>query len=143
MYCEHILPYHRKLMAAFADDAPRGIHLCGDATRHFVTLRDELNIRSFDTGFPVNFGQLRRDLGPDVEIYGGPHVEFLRTATPAEIHSEVSRIFATGVLEGGRFVLREGNNLAPGTPPENVAALYEAARQLSPEYLTGQQSDKI
>jgi hypothetical protein len=33
----------------------------------------------------------------------------------------------SGVLEGRRFILREANNLPPGVPPENLAAMYEAA----------------
>ena len=113
----------------FATNKPRGIHLCGDATRHFTTLRDELNIQSFDTGFPVDFGRLRAELGPGVTIMGGPHVDFLRTATPAAIREEARRILQSGVLTGGRFVLREGNNLAPLTPLENTEALYHAGRE--------------
>jgi len=129
MYREHLLPYHRRLCEALATSAPRSIHLCGDATRHFRTLRDELNVKTFDTGFPVDFGAVRRELGPDVRIQGGPHVHFLMQATPAEIREEVRRILQSGVLDGGFFVLREGNNLAPGTPLENTEALYHAGRE--------------
>ena len=130
MYREHVLPHHRRLMDAMAvPGTPRGIHLCGDATRHFVALRDELGVSSFDTGFPVDFARLRRDLGPDVQIQGGPHVEFLMTATPAMVREEVRRILTSGVLAGGRFVLREGNNLAPYTPLENTEAMYRAGRE--------------
>jgi len=129
MYREHILPYHRRIYDRFSTEAARSIHLCGDATRHFVTLRDELNIQTFDTGFPVNFGKLRKELGPQVQILGGPHIELLRTGTPGEIREEVRRILGSGVLEGGRFVLREGNNLAPGTPLENTEAMYYAGRE--------------
>jgi uroporphyrinogen-III decarboxylase len=128
MFREHILPYHRKLCDVLATEAPRSIHLCGDATRHFVTLRDELSIMSFDTGFPVDFTQLRRDLGPEVRIQGGPHADFLRTAGSDAVREDVKRILFSGVLRGGMFVLREGNNLAPGTPPENVEAMYHAGR---------------
>lgn len=129
MYREHVLPHHRRIYSYFATEAPRSIHLCGDATRHFVTLRDELNIQTFDTGFPVDFGKLRRELGPQVQILGGPHIELLRTGTPVEIREEVRRILNSGVLEGGRFTLREGNNLAPGTPLENTEAMYYAGRE--------------
>jgi uroporphyrinogen-III decarboxylase len=129
MYREHVLPHHRRLCDAMAGPGPRGTHLCGDATRHFVTLRDELDIRSFDTGFPVDFGQLRRDLGPEVQIQGGPHVEFLLSATPRAVGEEVQRILGSGILAGGRFVLREGNNLAPGTPLVNTEAMYHAGRE--------------
>ena len=129
MYREHVLPHHRRLCDALSPPtSSRSIHLCGDATRHFKTLRDELNVRLFDTGFPVNFGTLRRELGPGVVIQGGPHIEFLRTAKPAAVREDVRRILESGVLDGGLFVLREGNNLAPGTPLENTEALYQAGR---------------
>jgi len=130
MYCDHILPWHRRLCDALATAAPRAIHLCGDATRHFVVIRDQLNVRSFDTGFPVDFGQLRRQLGPLVRIQGGPHVALLRDGTPEQVRRETLRILESGVLEGRLFVLREGNNLAPGTPLENTEAMYHTGRQV-------------
>ena len=129
MYCEFIMPYHRRLCEAFAAPGPCSIHLCGDSTRHFRTLRDDLNILSFDTGFPVDFGKLRQDLGLKVSINGGPHVQLLRASTPEQVRAEVRRILETGILEGGLFTLREGNNLAPGTPLENTEAMYHAGRE--------------
>jgi uroporphyrinogen-III decarboxylase len=129
MYREHVLPYHRRLCNALATTKPRSTHLCGDATRHFKTLRDELNIQTFDTGFPVDFAWLRKELGPKVRINGGPHIEFLRTAKPAAVREEVRRILQSGILEGGLFTLREGNNLAPHTPLENTEALYHGGRE--------------
>lgn len=126
MYKEFVLPYHRRLVSAFSTKGPNSIHLCGDATRHFPTLVEELNIRDFDTGFPVDFRALREELGPEVRISGGPPVEFLRSASPVEIDQEVHRILTSGVADGGRFILREGNNLAPGTPLENLKAMYDA-----------------
>lgn len=127
-YREFLLPLHKRLTERFGPDGPNGIHLCGDATRHFRTIRDELNVTSFDTGYPVDHGWLRRELGPEVTIMGGPAVELLRGAAPAAVAAEAKRILQSGVREGGRFILREANNLAPGTPPENVAAMYEACK---------------
>ena len=129
LYREHVLPHHRKLVEAFSEGGPHSIHLCGDASHLFPTLRDELNIQSFDTGFPIDHGRLRQQLGPDVELLGGPSVPFLHGHTPAEIKAEVKRILESGVLEGGRFTLREGNNLAQEVPLENAVALYEAGRE--------------
>jgi uroporphyrinogen-III decarboxylase len=129
MLREHILPYLKRIYNVFATEAPRSIHLCGDATRHFVTLRDELNIGTFDTGFPVDFRRIRRELGPKVRIMGGPHVELLRTATPEQVVCEARRILEEVDCENAPFVLREGNNLAPHTPIENTEALYRAGRE--------------
>ena len=128
-YRELVLPYHQRLFDEFGADGPNSIHLCGDATHHFRFLRDELKIMSFDTGFPVDHGWLREELGPDVTINGGPHVELLRSGTPEGIRSETKRILESGIMAGGKFILREGNNLAPGTPPESVAAMYAACKE--------------
>ncbi len=129
MYRKYVLPIHCQIYDAIGTRTGRGMHLCGDSTRHFRTMVTELGVSSFDTGFPVDFGALRASLGPEIEIAGGPHVELLRSASPAEVRAEAERILRTGILEGGRFILREGNNLAPGTPLANTEAFYSAGRE--------------
>lgn len=128
-YREYILPYHRRLVEAFGADGPNAIHLCGDATHLFATIHEELKVDSFDTGYPVDFGVLRAELGPDVQILGGPRVRLLRDGPPAAIDAEVARIMDSGVREGGRFVLREANNCAPHTPLKHITVMYEACRK--------------
>jgi hypothetical protein len=128
MVREFVLPAHRKLKQALTTADRISIHLCGDATRHFKLLRDELGVYSFDTGFPVDFTWLRQELGPEVEILGGPRVTLLRDGTPDQVTAEVKRILSSGIMDGGRFILREANDLAPGTPLANLAAMVEAAR---------------
>lgn len=127
-YREHLLPHHRRWYeTAGAPFGKRHIHLCGDATRHFPTLKEELGVTSFDTGFPVDFAALRRALGPETEIYGGVEVALLRAGTPRQVYDRAREILTSGVRDGGKFVLREANNLPPGVPWENLAALYRAA----------------
>ncbi len=128
-YREFVLPCHKRLVSELAGSGPHSIHLCGDATRHFKTIRDELNINGFDTGYPVDFAWLRKELGPNIHINGGPTVGFLLRATPSEVREEVRRILSTGVTEGGKFVLREANNMSPGIPEENIAAMYHASQE--------------
>jgi uroporphyrinogen-III decarboxylase len=53
----------------------------------------------------------------------------LKDGRPEEIRKEVKRICESGIMRGGRFVLREANNLAPGTPVENIEAMYAAGRE--------------
>jgi len=129
MYRQLILPHHHRIYDTFGPTGFRGIHLCGDSTRHFATIRDELRVNCFDTGFPVDFDRLRKQLGPEVRLQGGPHVELLLSATPQAVREETLRILQTGVADSGRFLLREGNNLAPHTPLENTEAMYQAGRE--------------
>ena len=127
MYRDLVLPLHRQWYALWSVEGPHSIHLCGDATRHFPTIRDELNVRSFDTGFPVDHGRLRSDLGDGVEISGGPEVHVLLHGSTEEVYERTRGILTSGVMRGGRFILRDANNLPPRVPQENLAAMYRAA----------------
>jgi len=131
MFKEFVLPAYRKLKSGVTTAERVKVHLCGDATRHFKTLRDEIGVYEFETGFPVDFGKLRRELGPAVLIHGGPNIMLLLNGTPEAVCEETRRILKSGICDGGRFVLREGNNLAPRTPFANLEAMYEAARSFS------------
>ena len=126
MYRDMVLPHHRRYLDAVRPDKPRAIHLCGDATRHFRVIRDELNVTEFDTGFPVDFGWLRRELGPDVLIRGGVECGLLLDGSPEQVYERAKGILLSGVKAGGRFVLREANNLPPRVPEENLEAMYRA-----------------
>lgn len=127
-YRRFILPWHRRLYDALGG-GKRSMHVCGDVQRHFPTLVKELGIRSIDTGFPINWARLRDDIGEEVEIYGGPHIEVLRLGTPETVRTEARRILESGVTRGKKFVLREGNNLPPMVPMANLYAMYDAAKE--------------
>jgi hypothetical protein len=125
---DHVLPYHRWLVEAlWTGRGMLKVHLCGDASRHFVTLRDELGVTAFDTGFPIDLHAMREVLGPDVLLQGGPRVQLLRDGPIREIEAATRELLA-GPVNNGRFMLRDANNLAPRTPPEHIAAMYETAR---------------
>lgn len=128
MYKEQVLPIHRMYYESGTRKCPRGMHLCGNATRHFPTIHQELGVTSFDTGFPVDFGELRKQLGDDVEIVGGVEVALLMNGTANEVYERSREILQSGVMRGGRFVMREGNNLPPNVPLDNLAAMYQATQ---------------
>lgn len=127
-YRDLVLPRHKRLLAELTTgEAPNSFHGCGDVTRHLLTIRDELHVGEFDTGFPINHGQLVKDLGPQIRVNGGPHIAVLLGGTPEAVRAETRRILEEVKPHTGRFVLRDANNLPPCTPPENVKAMYEAA----------------
>ncbi len=82
---------------------------------------------SFDTGFPVEHGRLRQELGEDVEILGGPEVGLLLDGAADKVYERTRSILASGIMRGGRFVLREANNLPPLVPEANLSAMYHCA----------------
>ncbi len=128
-YEQFLLPYHRKWYDGVdpQHNAKRAMHLCGDAARHFKAIRDHCGVSSFDTGFPVDFAALRKELGPEVEILGGVEVPTLLRGTPQQVYDRAREILQSGVTDGGRFILRDANNLPPDVPWANLAAMYKAA----------------
>ena len=129
MVKEFVLPYHKILKGSLTSAQHISLHLCGDATRHFKLFRDEMGVNSFDTGFPIDFTGVRQALGPAVEIQGGIRAPQLAQGKPDEIYMEAKRILESGIMAGGRFILKEANDLVPCTPWENMNALYQAARK--------------
>ena len=128
-YRRLVLPYHKQFFDEFSLGGPNSIHLCGRARHHFRTLRDELNIQAFDTGFPSDLAWCRRELGPDVQLRGNIHPELLRQGPLADLKDAVVSLLQSGVMEGGRFILCEGNNVAPHTPVANMRYMYEVGKE--------------
>ncbi len=129
-----VKPHHDRLYriqetdgCGAAPDSERALHMCGNATHLFPAMHEEINITVFDTGFPVDHGDLRRKLGEDVMIQGGPPVPLLLKGSPEQVFERSRQILQSGVMAGKRFVLREAHNLPPLVPEENLAAMYAAA----------------
>jgi len=128
MLKQFLIPLYKQYKEAVITSEHFKMHLCGDASRHFRILKDELGVNEFETGFPIDFKKIREELGPDVTIHGGPNIMILKQGSVEEVAQETQRILSSGVLEGGKFVLREGNNVVPFTPFENLNAMYQQAR---------------
>lgn len=127
-YMKYVYPYHRQLVDAFSDGSALSMHLCGANMHHFEGLAKRLGVTSFDTGFPIDLGRMRQLVGPDVTIQGGPTVMLVKEGSEAAIMAEAKRMLASGVMDGGKFIMIAANNLAPQTPADHVATLYDAVK---------------
>mgnify|MGYP001562894663 CR=1 FL=1 len=128
-YRDHVLPHHRRLLDAFAPHRPHAMHLCGKVQHLLPLIAAELDIRSFELGYPTDLGQARAELGPAVELIGNIAPMLLRSGPPALLEAAVKNACEGGAMRGGRFILMDGNNVAPGTPLAHFAAMYEAGKR--------------
>lgn len=126
-YEDFVMPLHKKLVDELTSEGTNNsIHLCGNATHLFPTIHKNLNVFSFDTGFPVNFAEIIRRLGSETAISGGVHVDMLLNGDAEKIQAETRRILEEVKPLTRRFTIKEANNLSPGTRPENLLAMYRA-----------------
>ena len=127
-YREHVLPYHRRLFQGVHGDGLRGIHLCG-AVRHLIPIiAKELDVRLFETGFPVDLGELREKVGSGVRFRGNLHGETLRSGSAAVIQDAVVQLLRSGVMDGGQFILTDGGHPVD-VPLENLDLAYQEVRR--------------
>jgi len=130
LFKQLVLPRIKRVYDEFTlEGGRRSIHLCGDAQRFFPILQKECGVVMFDTGYPIDFEHLYDELHPDTEIWGGPSVVLLKNGSPLEVKNEVRRILQIVMPKTKKFVLRDANALIPGTPIENVRAVYEACEE--------------
>lgn len=129
MVRELLVPHYRKILRELcADGAQVGMHLCGDAGRLFPILQEELHLDWFDTGFPLDHGKLARELKNRAYFNGGPHIGLLLGGTPQAIEEETKRILREVMPVTRKFTLRDGNDIAPGTPMKNIDAMVRTGR---------------
>ena len=75
----------------------------------------------------MDLGRLKREFGKDLGFFGGTlENELLSFNTPDAIRRKVRENVAT-LAPGGGFLFASVHNIGPEVPPENVAALFEAA----------------
>lgn len=103
---------------------------CDGATRPLIPHFIDIGLDCLD---PVQKGvpdmdpvELKREFGADLAFHGTIDVQqLLPWATPAEVRDEVKRHIE--VLGPTGFFLGPSHMIQPGTPMENIIALYEAA----------------
>ncbi len=127
IYEEIVLPYDKKLRFHF--EGRVGLHMCGRTDhllRYFV---DDLQIHEFQGfGWEVNKKKLAELMGGKVVLLGNVNPLTILNGTPQEVREETRGcIEAFAPCKG--YIIQDGNNIAPGSPVENINAMYEAAEE--------------
>jgi uroporphyrinogen decarboxylase len=72
--------------------------------------------------------RLKKEFGDRIAFWGAVDSQhILPHATPEQVRAEVRRIFEA-MGQGGGYVVAAVHNIQPDVPPENIVALFEAAR---------------
>jgi uroporphyrinogen decarboxylase len=109
------------------------LHCCGGVRELLPDLIDagldainpvQISARGMDAA------ALKRDFGRDLVFWGGgaDTQTVLPQATPAEVANHVRGMVRIW-RPGGGFVFQQVHNIMANVPPENIAAMFDAARQ--------------
>lgn len=133
MWEQFIKPYHVRLNAAIHEHGAKVIyHTDGgvmDAVAGLIDMGiDVLQALQFDAAGmdPV---KLKASFGDRLCFEGGVSVQkTLPFGTPDQVREDVKRLIATLGRDGG-YILGPSHTIQAGTPPENIYAMFEAARE--------------
>ena len=134
-YRNIIKPYHKKIFGFIHErtDAKILLHSCGAV----FPLIDDFIDAGVDILNPVQVtakdmepSKLKEAFGGRIIFWGGIDEQYiLPGSTPSEIYAEVGRMINIMGKNGG-YIIAPGHNIQNDTPPENIAAMYEAAIKL-------------
>jgi uroporphyrinogen decarboxylase len=113
-------------------DAKLFLHSCGsvyklipDLIEMGVDVLNPVQVSAADMGT----ARLKREFGRDIIFWGGgcDTQQVLPFGTPAQVREEVKRRIDDLGPEG--FVFCQVHNVQPGVPPQNLAAMWQAAQE--------------
>ena len=131
MFEEFVVPYYQRCYEAFP--GTRGLHMCGKIDHLVPVLAEQLRItRLGGFGFPTSPELLTEWFGGKAVMTGGLNPMLLYSG-PKEAIKDHARRYIDAFEACGGYVLQDGNNVCPGTPLANLAAVVEASEQYSGE----------
>jgi len=130
IYREFVWPFEKRLVEGIQSSEGRvRLHICGN-TRKLLSGMGELGCEIVDLDSMVPIPEARSAMRPRQVLLGNLNpVALLRNGTPAAIHSAIAQCHREA---GPAFIVGAGCEIPFDTPPENLRALCEYARNATP-----------
>jgi uroporphyrinogen-III decarboxylase len=120
-----VLPEERRLRDHF--DGWAMFHMCGRTAHLLEIFRDDLRIHEFQGfGFQVSPDEVAAAMGGKVVLLGNVNPMLVRTG-PIERILEATRACIETLAPLKGYIVQDGANIPPDTPPEHVNAMMRAA----------------
>ncbi len=130
IYEEFVWPYEKQMIDRLHALGTRvRLHICGNISRILEPI-GRLECEMVDLDYMVSVAEARRAMGPHQVLLGNlDPVRALRDGTPESVRSAVAECHRQA---GPRFIVGAGCEVPRDTPPENVRAMTDYARNARP-----------
>jgi uroporphyrinogen-III decarboxylase len=127
VYREVVLPYEKKLRFHFGGRV--SFHMCGHTDHLLRIFADDLRINEYQGfGWEVDLDRIAEAMGGRVVLLGNVSPLTIAHGTPEQVKAETRRVLEKLAPCGG-LIIQDGNNIAPGSPVENINAMMAAAEE--------------
>ncbi len=121
-----LLPYDKRLRDHFGRAS---LHMCGQTTHLLEIFADKLKIDEFQGfGYHVKLDRVAKAMGGKVVLLGNVNPMLIADGTPAEVKAATRQVIEQLAPCRG-LIIQDGNNIAPGSPVENINAMMAAAEE--------------
>jgi uroporphyrinogen-III decarboxylase len=123
---EVLLPYNKRLRDHF-DWA--SMHMCGHTNHLLDIFTNQLKINEYQGfGWEVDLEKIGMIMGGNVVLLGNVNPLLIAEGTPDQVKKATRRVIDKLAPYKG-LIIQDGNNIAPGSPTENINAMMEAAEE--------------
>jgi uroporphyrinogen decarboxylase len=128
IFKRHFLPIYKEMIESVkSKDLVFSWHCCGSVVK-ILPMMIDAGIDVFDvvqtSAKDMEIDNIYKRFGKDVCLHGGIDVkDLLVFGTPAQVKKEVEKIHRLWGNKGG-MILTPSHDIVPGTPLENVLAIY-------------------
>jgi uroporphyrinogen-III decarboxylase len=101
--------------------------MCGQTNHLLRIFADDLQINELQGfGWKVDLDLIGQVMGGRVVLLGNVSPLTIADGAPEQVRAETRRVLEKLAPYGG-LIIQDGNNIAPGSPIENINAMMEAA----------------
>jgi uroporphyrinogen-III decarboxylase len=124
-YRQLVLPEEKRLRFHF--DGRASLHMCGRTDHLLEVFRDDLAIDEFQGfGYQVDLERVAAVMGGRVVLLGNVNPMLVREGPPERVR-EATRACIEKLAPFKGYIVQDGANIPPGTPPEHINAMMEAS----------------
>lgn len=123
---EMLLPYNKRLRDHFTWAS---LHMCGHTNHLLDIFTNQLGINEYQGfGWQVDLDKIGSVMGGKVILLGNVNPLLIAQGSPQEVKAATRRVIDRLAPYKG-LIIQDGNNIAPGSPTENINAMMEAAEE--------------
>jgi uroporphyrinogen-III decarboxylase len=121
-----LLPYNKRLRDHFNWAS---MHMCGHTNHLLDIFTNQLKINEYQGfGWEVDLEKIGAIMGGKVVLLGNVNPLLIAKGTPDQVKEATRRVIDKLAPYKG-LIIQDGNNIAPGSPAENINAMMEAAEE--------------
>jgi len=127
LFKEFCVPYLNKIYEVFP--GMRGLHMCGNFSHQIDIYVEDLKITHLiGFGYQVEPALIGEKMGGRVVVSGNVDPKIILQGPPSRI-METAKYVIENLAPYSGFILQDGANICPGTPVENMRAMFMAAEK--------------